>query len=62
MKPFAATNEPNTCYWCGQRTREALWGFPHFDSLACAANFGKLMAESGKKLQPAPRVQPKVAP
>lgn len=62
MKPFAATNEPGTCLWCGGKCREAFNGWPHFCTLSCAAEFGKVQAQAGKRLQPVQRVEPKVAP
>jgi hypothetical protein len=34
----------------------------HFDTLACAAEFGQAFASAGKKLLPVAPVQPRVAP
>jgi hypothetical protein len=61
-RPFAATNEPNTCKWCGWKLRRRKYqpedepaqfgdyGDGHFCGLRCAYQFATVLANGGRRL------------
>lgn len=59
-RDFAATNQPDTCLWCGRKLHGAVPCFPeyagydddgYFCTLRCGYRFGVRMAELGKRLK-----------
>lgn len=60
---FAATNQPGTCVWCGQKLgywidkdyrggERGYAGKGHFCSLRCAFNYATRMVELGRRFEP----------
>lgn len=57
MREFAATNEKNTCLWCGRKlTKDARW-VGLFDTQSCAELFGASLATELHRMKPKPVVR-----
>jgi len=57
MRPFGATNKPETCPWCGRKYpglgtsgRRRMYG--PFDTLACAERFARQAYINGLRFKP----------